>query len=641
MSVTLVGRYRLESAVGAGGMGTVWRATDLRLERQVAVKEVRFPASLSDEERAELTDRAMREARSAAKLDHPNIVAVHDVVVDDGRPWIIMRLIEGRSLDQVIRADGPLEPAEAARIGLALTEALSAAHAAGIVHRDVKPSNVLVQPDGKILLTDFSIAAAFGTGTLTRTGILLGSPGYIAPERLRTGKAGPEADYFSLGATLFFAVEARNPFEVSGDALAGMFAAATEPHPRPERAGALTAAIDGLLAKDPGARLTGEAARASLLAVVKFGETEVVPQTLRESAPPLPVFTPGRVAAVGSEVAEAVASPALAPAAAAPAAVAPAAVAPAHSSTPAPQPDTPPVHDQTPDAAPTAPVAGHDRTPDQGPPADSGPPPDAPAGGGSPAEPGADADAGAGATVQLDPGATVPQDPGSPFDDRPGPPRWSRRAAALVGSGVLALLIVIGILGRGAGDPPKIAEEPAAPTTAASSSPAGSPSPQDSPSDTAPPATEVAAPAPTEAPVVVDRPVDNTTTKPASRPKTTTAAAQPPPPPPPAPAATGASLSLSSTTYTGYCGPTSTRVTMSVTIRVNVTSATAVRFEMHSTDGYNNGGYSGTANGGSYSTSFAVDVGIASQPATTDFWFVVTAPGQRTSNRVTFHNNCY
>ncbi|WP_433220466.1 serine/threonine-protein kinase [Dactylosporangium sp. CS-047395] len=590
MSVTLVERYRLESPIGAGGMGTVWRATDLTLERAVAVKEVRFPASLSDDERVELTDRAMREARSAAKLDHPHIVAVHDVVVADGRPWIVMRLVEGRSLDQVVRDDGPLTPAAAARVGIALVGALEAAHAAGIVHRDVKPSNVLVQPDGKVLLTDFSIAAAFGTGTLTKTGILLGSPGYIAPERLRTGKAGPEADYFSLGATLYFAVEGRNPFAVADDALAGLFAAATEEHPRPERAGALTAALDGLLAKDPAARLGGEAARSSLLAVAKAPD----PKTVAEAV----VFSAGRAAL--AQAADAQEADLAAPAA-------PAA----------------PAHDRTPEQAPTA---GHDLTPDQAPDSvptaqhDLTPPHDL-----TPQQP---------PTAALDPAATVPQDPGSVLDQAPSRTPWLRRPAVLAGSGVLALLIVVGILARPDHEKPKTAQEPPAPTVVTSSAAAASPSP----SDVVASASEaLAAAAPTTEAVVIDRPADTrTTTKPAAKP--TTAAAQPAPPP--APATTGASLSLSSTTYTGYCGPGSAQVTVYVTIKTS-TPSPAIRFEMHSTDGFNGSAYTGTASNGSYSTSFGLNVGIGAKPATTDFWFTVTSPTSRSSNRVTFHNNCY
>lgn len=275
------GRYRLDEVIGAGGMGVVWRAYDERLHRSVAVKEIRYPSVVTAEERADLTRRAMVEARSAARLDHPGIVAVHDVVEEDDRPWIVMRLVAGRSLDQVVRQDGPLGVEAAARLGLDLVDALTHAHAAGVVHRDVKPSNVLVQPDGRILLTDFSIAQVLGVGTVTKTGVLLGSPGYIAPERMLGGGTGPAADLFGLGATLYFAVEGRGPFDAA-EPLAGLFATANQPHPRPVRAGALESILDGLLAKSPDERLTTEATRVALESVAAIA---VMPDAEEPDAP--------------------------------------------------------------------------------------------------------------------------------------------------------------------------------------------------------------------------------------------------------------------------------------------------------------------------------------------------------------------
>lgn len=261
------GRYRLDEIVGSGGMGVVWRAFDQRLERHVAVKEVRFPTTVTAEERAKLTKRALVEAQSAGQLDHPNIVPIHDVIEFDGRPYIIMRLVDGASLDQLITADGPLDLVTTAAIGIALLGALTTAHAANIVHRDVKPQNVLIQRNGTALLTDFSIAAAFGTGTVTGTGVLLGSPGYIAPERLTSGRVGPPGDLFGLGATLYYAVEGSGPFS-TGEPLAGLFATAIRPHPRPVRAGPLTPIIDGLLAKEPHERLDAPHALALLEDIV-------------------------------------------------------------------------------------------------------------------------------------------------------------------------------------------------------------------------------------------------------------------------------------------------------------------------------------------------------------------------------------
>ncbi|MFI5955855.1 protein kinase [Cryptosporangium sp. NPDC051539] len=284
------GRYRLDAVVGSGGMGTVWRAYDLRLNRTVAVKEVRFPSTINADERATLTKRALLEAQSAGRLDHPNIVPVHDVILHDDQPFIIMRFVDGRSLDRVVAGDGPLSPRDAARIGVELLDALAAAHAANVIHRDVKPHNVLIQRDGIAQLTDFSIASVFGTETLTKTGALLGSPGYIAPERLMNGETTPAGDLFALGATLFFAVEGVSPFTAK-ETIVGLFASATRPHPRPERAGPrLTAVIDGLLEKKPEDRLEHTRARA-LLKSIADNESDEAATRSGEFVPP----PPGRV----------------------------------------------------------------------------------------------------------------------------------------------------------------------------------------------------------------------------------------------------------------------------------------------------------------------------------------------------------
>jgi serine/threonine protein kinase len=226
MSMVLAGRYRLDNVIGTGGMGTVWRGYDEMLHRPVAVKELHLPPQLGDAARAEAVGRAVTEARYAARLQHPGIVSVYDIVEHDGRPWIVMQLVEGASLYRYVQQHGPLPPAEAARIGLAMLDALSAAHAAGVVHRDVKPSNVLLGSRGEVLLTDFSIAYAVGSVTMISTGVVLGSPGYVAPERVSGGRAGPAADLFGLGATLFFLVEGFGPFD-NEDPLAGLLASAT------------------------------------------------------------------------------------------------------------------------------------------------------------------------------------------------------------------------------------------------------------------------------------------------------------------------------------------------------------------------------------------------------------------------------
>jgi hypothetical protein len=236
-------------------MGTVWRAHDELLHRDVAVKEIIWPPEMGPAERETARRRAVREAQMAARLRHPSIVSVYDIVEEEGRPAIVMEYLHCRSLRDAVREDGPLSPADAARVGLGVVAALKVAHDAGVVHRDVKPANVLLCPDGRIVLTDFGIAKAADSPTLTRTGVLLGSPSYIAPERARGGKAGAAADLWGLGASLYAAVEGRPPFEREG-ALAILTAVvADEPDP-PDHAGPLAPVISGLLRKDPAARLT-------------------------------------------------------------------------------------------------------------------------------------------------------------------------------------------------------------------------------------------------------------------------------------------------------------------------------------------------------------------------------------------------
>jgi serine/threonine protein kinase len=252
--MVLAGRYRLLSQLGQGGMGIVWRAVDELLRQEVAVKEVRPPADLDQITWTEVAERTLREARAAARLrSHPSIVTVHDVVMDGGRPWIIMELIQGRSLDRIIREEGPLSPRHTAQLGLHVLDALTAAHSAGVLHRDVKPANVLITTDGRVLLTDFGIATVSGEAALTQTGLLTGSPGYIAPERLRGEADGPQADLWSLGATLYTSVEGRPAF--TGPNAAAVMAAVLLRDPTPTRlAGPLAPLLTGLLEKDPARR---------------------------------------------------------------------------------------------------------------------------------------------------------------------------------------------------------------------------------------------------------------------------------------------------------------------------------------------------------------------------------------------------
>jgi serine/threonine protein kinase len=264
---TVAGRYRLVDRLGSGGMGTVWRAYDTVLDREVAVKEVTFPPGVSDEERDVLRERTRREARAAARLDHPSAVTVFDVAEEDGTPYLVMELVEARTLAEVVRSDGPLSPRRTAEVGLAVLGALEAAHDQGIVHRDVKPGNVLLRPDGRVVLTDFGIATFTGDSSITSTGLLLGSPSYIAPERARGEVPGPPSDLWSLGATLFTAVEGRPPFD-KGQPLPTLTEVVTGAHAPFAAAGPLEPVLDGLLEKDPGRRYDATAARAELQRLV-------------------------------------------------------------------------------------------------------------------------------------------------------------------------------------------------------------------------------------------------------------------------------------------------------------------------------------------------------------------------------------
>jgi serine/threonine protein kinase len=307
------GRYRLQEAIGRGATGTVWRARDELLDREVAVKEIRaaglahYPANLRGPAaqhqvahavsparlRAPLEatpslvarssllspgaaapsgsltalsdgvhQRALREAKAAARLNHPGVVTVFDIVEEDSGPFIIMELVPARSLDRLIAEDGPLPPLQAARVGADLLSALACAHAAGVLHRDVKPGNVLVGPDERTVLTDFGIATFSGDPVLTQAGTVVGTPGFTAPERVGGGSATPASDLWSLGATLYTAVEGRGPFERPGGAAAISAGVISEDPPRAPSAGPLAGVIAALLRADPDQRPdAAEAAR--------------------------------------------------------------------------------------------------------------------------------------------------------------------------------------------------------------------------------------------------------------------------------------------------------------------------------------------------------------------------------------------
>src|SRR5215468_2132109 len=262
----VAGRYELLDPVGHGAMGTVWRARDLRLDREVAVKEVRLPGLMTAHERSVLRERSLREARVAARLTHPGVVTVHDVIEVEGSPWIIMELVPSRSLAQVLGDDGPMPPARAAAMGMTLLEALGSAHAAGVVHRDVTPGNILVTPEGRVVLTDFGIATLHGEPGLTQAGMVMGTPGFCAPERIRGEPASPASDLWSLGATLYAAAEGRGPFEGQGSAMAVLANIVHGDPPTATRAGLLKPVILALMKRDPAARPDAAGARRLLAA---------------------------------------------------------------------------------------------------------------------------------------------------------------------------------------------------------------------------------------------------------------------------------------------------------------------------------------------------------------------------------------
>ncbi|MFI6319166.1 protein kinase [Nonomuraea sp. NPDC050556] len=294
-------RYRLMEPLGEGGMGVVWRAYDELLDRTVAIKEVRY-TGIGEDKRAELNRRTIREARAAGRLDHPSVVVIHDVIEEDGRPWIVMQLVRSRSLAEVIREHGALPVEQVARIGASLLGALRAAHATGVLHRDVKPENVLLADDGRVVLTDFGIASMEAEVGLTATGGLVGTPAYMPPERLNGLPAQPESDLWSLGATLYAAVEGKAPFK--RDSWAATVAAVLRDRPEPPRlAGPLGPVISGLLRHDPAERLSADEAAAQLQAV-SVGRTATVEHTQDIPAPRkrrrwvIPAAAAGVVAAV-------------------------------------------------------------------------------------------------------------------------------------------------------------------------------------------------------------------------------------------------------------------------------------------------------------------------------------------------------
>lgn len=297
----VAGRYRITGRLGRGGMGTVWRATDEVLGRQVAVKELNMDGTLSAEEQRVRRRRALREARSVAQVRHPHVVVLHDVVEHDGQPWIVMELVDGRSLADVLAQEGPVEPREAARIGAAVTAALRAAHGRGVLHRDIKPANVLMENGtGRVVLTDFGIARVVGSTTLTEVGAFAGSPEYTAPERVSGGTGGPASDLWSVGVLLCTAVAGRSPFQ--RDSFGGVLHAVVYGEMRlPEAAGPLLPVVRGLLERDPERRTGAAEAEQALRA---YAEEGTLPGA--SAAPDVPAGTGGSTAEAGGSAAGAV-----------------------------------------------------------------------------------------------------------------------------------------------------------------------------------------------------------------------------------------------------------------------------------------------------------------------------------------------
>ncbi|GHE53725.1 serine/threonine-protein kinase [Streptomyces capitiformicae] len=300
----IAGRYRLLTPLGEGGMGTVWRARDEVLHREVAVKEVRAPGGIATSDVERMYARLEREAWAAARVANRNVVTVYDVAMEDGRPWIVMELVRGLSLADLLDAEGPLSPQRAAHIGAEVLAALRAAHEAGVLHRDVKPANVLMSNEGRVVLTDFGIATVEGSSALTMTGEVIGSPEFLAPERALGRAFGPESDLWSLGVLLYAAVEGNSPFR-QNTPLSTLRAVVDEELPPPRRAGPLAPVIEGLLRKDPAERISAEDAERDLRIIGSGGTPRAdtvtsTPYTPTVAAQPTPAPTPSRAPAPGA-----------------------------------------------------------------------------------------------------------------------------------------------------------------------------------------------------------------------------------------------------------------------------------------------------------------------------------------------------
>ncbi len=468
-------RYQLHEPLGVGGMGRVWRAWDESLGRDVAIKLIQLPMELVEQNRDVATERTLREARAAARLNHPNVVRVYDVLTSDGQPWLVMEYVASRSLQEVVTQDGPLEPRRVAQIGLDVLSALQAAHRAGVQHRDIKPSNVLLTDDGRVVLTDFGIATIEGDPYVTRSGLVLGSPEYIAPERAKSGTAGAPADLWSLGATLYFAVEGRSPFQ-RGSAIETLSALATQEHDPFNRAGPLEPVLRALLRKDPGARAKfpeiEQRLRAVTVAPPTSGPRPAVRRRWWRSRPQSPAPA-------------AAASPAPAPAASsAPAPAASPAPAPAASPAPAPAGNPTPAPAASPAPAPAASPAPAGPAPEAAAALPPPPPPPIPAAAAAAAAPPPPA-----APPDVPVLAELAEEQPPPTPDQPAQSPIRRRLMIAAGLAIIVVLALIWAATRPDTPRPGAAGGPAR-STAAAASGAPSTAPSTAPSsapESAPP----------------------------------------------------------------------------------------------------------------------------------------------------------
>jgi len=278
------GRYTLLEKLGRGGMGVVWKARDDVLQREVAVKQVEVPDWLPAPECEVVLARVLREARTAARVVHPSLVTVFDVVQEQGNVYIVMELVSARTLAVLITERGPLPPAAAAQLGLRLLDGMEAAHRSGIVHRDVKPGNIMVFDDGSLKLADFGVASVVGHPSLTRTGLVVGTPSYMAPEQVRGERSSPAADLWGLGATLYYTVDGRPPFE-RDSVMATLHAVVSEATPEATNAGPLSGVISSLLAKGPGERPSVAFVRQKLMPIAEAKRQDPGTRPVTPTAP--------------------------------------------------------------------------------------------------------------------------------------------------------------------------------------------------------------------------------------------------------------------------------------------------------------------------------------------------------------------